>query len=176
MQEDGILPIQFHHPEFDDIGFVGLESETDRVRLDGKFAMATVSEDRQSNRAGSTIISERLDRRANGPSRKQDVVDKNQLQIVDRKTDVAALNSRFDPSKIVIVTVQCDIQGAEGNLTTHFGVEGPLESLGERDSMGVDSNKREARGIPDDRENLPRDVHNRFIDLISIGQDFRHRV
>src|SRR4051812_10857144 len=89
---DAVLVVDLLEMDLDELLARGRDVLADMVRPDRQLAVATIDEDRQPDRLGTPEIDESIHRRADRPSRVQDVVDEDHSLAVDPGRKLRALD------------------------------------------------------------------------------------
>ena len=95
--------------------------QADDVGLDRQLAVAAVDQDRQADPRGPAEVADRVQGRADGPAREQDVVDQHDLRPVDVERDLGAAQDRPAVRPAQVVAVERDVDRADRDLPADQG-------------------------------------------------------
>jgi len=98
------------------IAAIGRQMQSHEVGLDGQFTMSAIHQHGQSNSSRSAQVANRVERRADGSSRKQHIVDQDNLGTVHGKSDLRAAEHGPAAAAAQVVTIECDVHRAHDDL------------------------------------------------------------
>lgn len=106
----------FSKTDADVVLFGGGHIKTDIVRRNREFAVASVNENREFNRPGTSVVGQGIDRRLDRASGEEDIIKQDDMSIVDGEWDVRALQRWHVPHIIEVIPVERDIERAIGDV------------------------------------------------------------
>ncbi len=95
---------------------IGRQMQSHEVGLDGQLTMSAINQHGQSNSSRSAQVANRVERRANGSSREQHIVDQDNLGTVHGKSDLRAAEHGPAAAAAQVVPIERDVHRAHEDL------------------------------------------------------------
>jgi hypothetical protein len=129
--------------DFDDFGLGGLHRATDVLGFDGHFAMAAIDEHAKGYALGAAQVKEAVHGGADGAAGVEDVVHENQVHGIHGERDVGGLQYGLRRDFREVVTIEGDIQRADGDFDAVNTAHGLGDAFGQRYTSSTDADERE---------------------------------
>src|SRR4051794_31030505 len=159
----------------------GREVLADVVGANRQLAVAAVDEDGELDALGAPVVEQGLDRSADRPSGVEHVVDENDRLALERKVegrrphDGLRVPRRIAAAHLHVVSVEGDVDGAQGRRVTGALFDEASEALRERNTARLDADERDARQIRIRLDDLVRDAGKRAAQTFRVQQDLLRR-
>jgi len=127
--------------DLDDFIARGLDVSPDERGRNGQLAVSAVDEYTELNPAGASVGEKRVQRRTNGASGEQNVIDQHNVLSVDIHSDIRCLHDRPWAQRGKVVAVKGDVQGADRNGLFLHPFHDAGEALGDRDASAANANQ-----------------------------------
>ena len=122
--------------------------------------MSAVDEDRQADRAGTSVVDERVHRRADGSAGEKDVVHEDDHASIHGERDVGLAHDRRVADPCQIVAIERDVDRTQRDVDALVRADRRLNACGERVTPRANADDREEGKIAvtlDDLMSDPRD-------------------
>src|SRR3989454_3876572 len=107
--DDAVLAVVLLEPHGDGLAARGRQVLADVVRPDRQLAVTAVDQARELDGGRTSEVDDRVERRADRPSREEDVVHEDHRLVLDREWDVGAADHRR-PAHAQVVAVERDVE------------------------------------------------------------------
>src|SRR5262249_29375219 len=137
---------------------------------------------RELDPLGAAVVEERLDRRADRPTRVEDVVDEHNRLPFEREVEARGADDglrmawRATASHLHVVAIEGDVDGAERGSLAGALIDEPAQALRERDAARLDADERDAAEIRGALDDLVRDARERPAERLVVEDDRSRRL
>jgi hypothetical protein len=138
-----ILGASLGQMNFNIFGSLRGEILAHKICPDRKLPVPAIDQDRQLNGPRAAEVHDSVERRANGPAGKEDIIDQKNGTTGDFPGDFGQLDQRMVGTTAEIVAIEGDIHGAKGHLDTLEALDFALETLGEEIPARTNTNNTE---------------------------------
>ena len=139
--------------------------------------MAAVGEDGELDSFGPPVFEERIDRRPNGASRVEHIVDEDHRQAFELEVELRVAHERLRPARslagahVDVVAMEGDVELAEVELAARALGDQAAQALGERNAARVDADERDGLDVLVPLDHLVGDARKRPLDALGVEQD-----
>src|SRR5450756_2291648 len=146
LDPDRVLPVDLDEGDLDDLVAGGGDILPDVVGPDRELAVAAIHEDRQADRARPPEVHQGVHRGADRPPGVEDVVDEHDRAAVEVHRELRALDHRLLGDQREVVTVERDVQGADGEGDALVLFHGDGDPVGQGNATALDPDEHEPLG------------------------------
>jgi hypothetical protein len=179
--EDAVDLVDLDELHLDALVAGGGQVLADVVGTDRKLAVAAVGKDGELHPLRTAVAEERLDRGPDRAAGVEDVVDEHTRHALEREIERGRADERLrvprrlSGANVDVVTVEGDVELAEGDLGPAQLGDAVAQPLGERHTARVDADERDALEVWVALEDLVRDPRQRALDRLGVenGLGFR---
>ncbi len=128
--------------------------------------MPSVDEHGKADRAGTSVVDERVHRRSDGATREKHIVDEDDHAPIDRERDLRLAHDGRVADARQIVAIKRDVDRAEGDIDALVRADGRLNAGGERVTTRADTDDGEKGEVAITLDDLVRDPRNGPADIV----------
>src|SRR5260370_35956987 len=137
--------VNFLQAHFDNLAIAGSHGPAYEACFDGKFAMASIDEDRHAHAAGPAKIEEAVHGRACRPPGIENIVHQEDVLIVNPKRYFARMHDRLRRYLGEIIAIERDVQCSHGDFHVLDAVHGARDPLRQRHAPAANSDECQIR-------------------------------
>src|SRR5258706_6548267 len=143
-EDDALFFINFDEPNLDDFRVAGLDRAADVLSFDGHFPVAAVDQHAKRDTLGTAEVEQAVHGGADSAAGVEHVIDENKVHAVHGEGDVGGLQDGLRRNLGEVVTIEGDVQRADGDVDAVDSAHGTGDSLGEWHAPSTNTDKLQA--------------------------------